>query len=223
MDFKLLTPSPCISCVGPCCSFLPMTSLCVDCAGDLEFASKFLNFPYFEWVFFLVGEWRLYYLCDCRFFDSETTLCRVHNQPEQPLICQNYSPIKCGYQRIFEFSEGEEFMRLDQARLDLFRSLTKFDNDGQIIARPYWYELWDHFAELKITSQVRIEHPDDGLSGSGQQSKSFRFPAPTPNTQAGLDFYRHRLSFLGVELELSRHGWCVVVNIGSNPESIALR
>lgn len=91
--------SPCFSCqTSPCCSHLELTSFPIRTQAELDQALYFSNFSNIDTT--LSADWRCtaYFLSRCKNLTAEGG-CAVHNQPEQPLICVNYSPYKCFYSK----------------------------------------------------------------------------------------------------------------------------
>lgn len=141
-DFKSALKSPCHSCsTSPCCSYLPLKTFHVNTLMDLDHARYLLNFDNIELGISSAGHWSVYYTYPCRFLDTNSFNCTIHNLPEQPNICKNYNPYSCWYKKTCTNAHSSYHIRIDRTRLKKILDLIQLDDQGNIIEVPEWNEL----------------------------------------------------------------------------------
>ena len=133
------TQSPCFSCdAAPCCKVLHIDELTVATVTELDKIRYYLNFPYIEVLLTVDGKCSVYYSTPCRHFDTERSLCRVHNQASQTEICRNYSPYHCFYRKAEADKKHIEqgYIWLNRARFDRLEELCRFDEEHRLKGMP---------------------------------------------------------------------------------------
>lgn len=143
--------SPCATCAtSPCCTYLPLHTFKVTNMLELNHAVYLLNFSRIELGLSATGEWSVYYRYSCRFLNKKDFSCNIHDTPQQPNICVNYSPYSCWYKRVFTNDVTEEFLRIDQRRMDYILQHVVFDESRNIVEVPAWESLVEEFAKLPL-------------------------------------------------------------------------
>lgn len=188
LKHRVALESPCATCAtSPCCTHLPLTTFQVTNLLELDHALYLLNFDHIELGISASGEWSAYYTYPCRYLNRATFECSVHNTRQQPQICVHYNPYNCWYRRSFSDGQGEEFVRIDRARLSLLLDYIEFDQDRRITSVPDWDTLvemmrrfadqpkpvapvgsygdavFDEWAEM-VTGDAKARAPGDPLS-----------------------------------------------------------
>ena len=151
MTYDEARQSACIgcSCVA-CCTSVQLNKFRPTTLSDLDYALYLLNFDHIELGLFPSGEWHAYYRVPCRFLEPDTRLCTIHNQPQQPRLCIQYSPYGCWYRRVMNEEVSTEYLRLDRRRAEVLLSQVTFDDDRRIAATPAWDQLVEAFEDLPV-------------------------------------------------------------------------
>ncbi|MCE9577189.1 MAG: hypothetical protein K8W52_28835 [Deltaproteobacteria bacterium] len=141
--------SPCATCeAAPCCTHLKLHDFDVTTLLHLDYARYLLNFERILLGITPDGQWHVYYRYPCRHLDRATTRCTVHATPEQPNICQNFSPYGCWYRNAYSQAAGPALLQVDRVRLEWLIAHVQFADDRTIKAMPPIEEVRAAFQAL---------------------------------------------------------------------------
>lgn len=145
--------SPCLSCqTSPCCSHLELTSFPIRTQAELDQALYFSNFSNIDTT--LSADWRctVYFLSRCKNLTAENG-CAVHNKPEQPLVCANYSPYKCFYSKTMIDKEQvkPDLLWMDSQRWLLMQQWL-YSEEETLAFYPPWHELLQQLLKSPLKS-----------------------------------------------------------------------
>lgn len=143
--------SPCASCsTTPCCTHLPLHNFRVSTLGDLNYAGYLLNFAHIRLAIGRSGEWSVYYSYPCRYLDTVSAQCTIHDTPEQPRICVNYNPYGCWYRKTFASADSSEIVLMDRARFARLAEMLQFDEHQRLIDAPDFDTVRDALAGILV-------------------------------------------------------------------------
>lgn len=141
--------SPCTTCeTTPCCTHLPLQTFKITNMLELDHAVYALNFAHIELGLSASGDWNVYYKYPCRFLNRANFRCIVHDTPQQPQICRQYNPYSCWYKRVMTQAVGQDYLPIDQQRMDFVLSQIVCDEFRNIIQVPAWETLVEVFQNL---------------------------------------------------------------------------
>jgi hypothetical protein len=150
--------SPCSSCASPCCTYLPLQTFKIDNIRELDHAIYVLNFKRIVLGLSASGEWGVYYNYPCRYRTAEG-LCHIHNMGEQPSICVHYNPYGCWYKRAFTGDASDEFIQIDQRRLEFIMQYIAFDESRNITQVPDWTTMLQGMASIPLDTDLDAAEP----------------------------------------------------------------
>jgi hypothetical protein len=208
--------SPCKACAkAPCCRNLPLCETDPDTRADFDGLLFLLQFREIELGLKDDGTWIVLYRSTCRFLDTATNSCPIHETPEQPEICQRYSGKTCWYRQVFFTGQNRLLLRFDYERLAAWLELCEFGPDGVLDRAPSWERAESLLAALPFRAfdpdTVRNGRLPGGPAGTsiqpGRLAKLCLPPGP-PVLLKDWDFVRFRLGFPGLTFRLAdSRGW----------------
>jgi hypothetical protein len=153
LGYREAKGSPCLTCpTSPCCSYLPLNKFKVTSLVELDHAVYLSGFDRVELGLAASGEWSAHYRHPCRFLAREDSRCTVHGTEDQPHICQRYNPYQCWYKRALTSDLDDEFLRIDDRRMDFILQNVVFGEDRQILEVPSWEALTEAFREIPLAA-----------------------------------------------------------------------
>lgn len=217
--------SPCSQCVSAqCCQLLILETYPLRTLNDVDKTAFYLNFSPIE-VLLEKGTCSVYYSKPCRFFDTETHKCTIHEQPEQPSICVHYNPYTCFYKKVYDDRKQirNGFIWLDRARLAYLAEQLRFDNDRNIVEAPDMRALADvfnrSFPYTPETSepvgepavQTDIPYTSACAACGAVCCRSLLFYTEQPFNEGSVDFCTYATGFPGVTYLVADHRWAMLV------------
>lgn len=153
MGLAMISTSPCMSCTeAPCCSHLEIFNFPVRTAKDLDQAIYFANFSNIEVT--LNPNWycHIYFRSQCQHFSKESG-CNIHNQPEQPLVCVNYSPYSCYFKpnMVDKQQPKTDAIWMNAQRWQALIPALEFGTNGEIMP-PQWNNLAHFIGQIDYLS-----------------------------------------------------------------------
>lgn len=144
--------SPCMSCKeAPCCSHLEIFTFPVRSAKDLDQAIYFANFGEIETTLNPNWHCHVYFRSQCQHL-SEESGCRIHDTPEQPLVCVNYSPYGCYFKPNMADKQQPktDVIWMNTERWQQLAPALEFDTNGQILP-PNWVNLAQFIGQINYS------------------------------------------------------------------------
>ena len=153
--------SPCMSCsTAPCCSHLEIYVFSLRNAKDLDQALYFSNFSNIETS--LNSQWQcsVYLRSQCRHLSAESG-CQIHNQPEQPLVCVNYSPYACFFKPNMADKQHPKpgLIWMNSQRWQELVPALNFDSQN-CIQYPQWENLCSFMAQIEYTPKKMLQEAE---------------------------------------------------------------
>lgn len=226
LTFSEAKQSPCNGCSAPCCSYLPLHDFVIQHFDHLDYAFYLLNFAHIELALVNGNSWRVHYRQPCSRL-LPTGGCRLHGQPEKPMVCQNYSATTCFYKSMFIQPETDAFLRFNYDRLKAYANLMTFDDNRNVTGIPDASGLKE---QLPIFVEEEIPEVSKPLTHHSRQAFRFMdFPNPCDrctswccstlsfpfagiSARANLDYLWFCLGFPGIELNFAADQWSILVN-----------
>jgi hypothetical protein len=103
---------------------------------DLDYVRYMLLFQDTEAIVRKNGTWGLIKWVKCSAFDDKNCLCKLHNTPQKPHMCEAYDAYDCWYKNNFVLTDSQEIYRLSLERFDLWVQEIQFAENGNIISAP---------------------------------------------------------------------------------------
>jgi len=202
--------SPCFSCPdSPCCNTLPVYRPVIETRSDLDYALRLLDYRGIELGLYDSGKWMVYLTSPCRFLDRYSSKCMIHNAPEQPRLCAEYSPHQCWCRSVYARGGSRNFLRFNRERLERILTLVTYHPSGEIDGVPDWEQMIGAVAPIPIDSKRTDACPGvEPVTGPGAPGRlidpcrGLLFPMVLPKSRPDLDLLRFRLGFPGVESAL---------------------
>ncbi len=136
----------CNYCEAFCCKTLVFPADIPGSIANLDYFKFCLGFPGIE-LGIANGAWSLVVKTTCRYLKDER--CSIYDNPERPLLCQNYDPWRCNYRINFGEPRPPGFLRVNLEQFDLLAECFQFDRNGTILnmisiedIRNYIEERW---------------------------------------------------------------------------------
>ena len=144
--------SPCLSCnTSPCCSHLEIFTFPIRSAKDIDQAIYFSGFSNIDTL--LASNWQcnVYFRSHCRNL-TDGAGCKVHDQPEQPLVCVNYSPHGCFFKAnmLDKESVKPNVIWMDNRRWQELLPALNFDAENRL-QFPEWVNLCAFLGNMEYT------------------------------------------------------------------------
>ena len=237
LSYSQALQSPCQGCQASCCTYLPLHDFQITKLSELDYALYVSNFDRIELSLINGSKWRVHYRMECRFFETESRKCSLHESGDKPNVCKRYNPYNCFYKQMFQSPETDHFIRFNRARLEVFASMLGFDEHRNIASLPSVDELRAALPAWEEPSNLPPP-PDDGIYdraflplAAEEEAPSFRasdfsspcsgcsawcctvlcFPHGGPKNLSDMDHLRFCLGFPGVEVGIGEAGWSVNV------------
>jgi len=107
---------------------------------ELDYIKYLLNFSRIEMAVSTAGDWSILVRDECRHFDRENHLCRVHGTSEKPVTCQAYNQYQCWYRPNFASLHPRDIYVLTQDTFELWSRRISVDENGDIVSWPDFEE-----------------------------------------------------------------------------------
>lgn len=148
--------NPCFGCPAPCCRMQLIPCQIPSNFMDLDYVRYVLLFPDTEVVVMQNGTWSLIKWVKCSAFDDTKCICKIHNTPEKPHICETYNAHNCWYKKNFVLTDSQELYRLNLERFDVWIKEIQFAENGNIISAPDFEKSLDIIKDIPIQPSFTI-------------------------------------------------------------------
>ncbi len=142
--------NPCFGCPAPCCRMQLIPCNTPTNFMDLDYVRYMLLFQDTEVIVRQNGTWSLIKWEQCSAFDDGKCLCKLHNTPQKPHICEMYNAYDCWYKKNFVLTDSKEIYRLNLERFDLWIQEIQFAENGNIISAPDFNQSLDILLNIPI-------------------------------------------------------------------------
>lgn len=185
--------SPCLGCnTSPCCSHLEIFTFPIRTARDIDQAMYFSNFSNIDTLLSSNWQCNVYFRSRCR--NLSDSICQVHNKPEQPLVCVNYSPYDCFFKPAMVDKEKVKpgLIWMDARRWQELLPALAFDSENRLQV-PQWENLCNFIGKIEFTpakAYQETEAVNDAPYANWLMWQENQGGA-TANQSYGLDEYRN--------------------------------
>jgi len=136
--FDVVKDEPCQGCSAPCCRMLLINYPAPTTFMEMDYIRFMLGFPLVKMILRNDGVWQVKVEQNCRFLDSNTSLCTVHGTSQQPKTCSYFNPYQCWYKRNYTNDGPFEVIEMDLARYEVLLTHLQFDDEGKLARIPSW-------------------------------------------------------------------------------------
>lgn len=215
--------SPCSLCSSTaCCKNMPVSSLDAEFLKDFSLLTNLSEEPNLLVSMRAKGGLTLYYRSNCRFLDSLSGQCRIHNSDQQPQECKDYLASKCWYTHSFTSQINSLQIQLSPSRIEALRDASIFNEKDRLYRTPAWDRSMEMMTDLEgpgESSPPALTDISDLFPGIGEY---LLMEIPAAITGKHRDLMKFRLGFPGIWVVGDGKRWAYAIPLSRQKGSAAM-
>ncbi|AHC13922.1 hypothetical protein [Salinispira pacifica] len=201
---------------------MPVSSLDAESPEDFSRLGSLAEEPNYLVTMRAKGGLTLYYRSDCRFLDSLSGQCRIHNSEQQPQECKDYLASKCWYTHSFASRINSLQIQLSPSRIAALRDASIFDDTNRLYRTPPWERSMEIMRELKGPGQPCPPTLTEMPSRFSGLENHLLMELPETITPKHRDLMKFRLGFPGIWVVGDGSRWAYALPLTKQKGSPAL-